>query len=415
MRGRLAIPPTARRVLDQARSDRAGAVRSLEELSLEAQVALVCETPLGRRAELLALLPHPEHVVPLIPEAELCFTARAMGVGDSSWLLELATPEQLVACLDLDAWRGEDPDSESLGAWMGALAETEPAAQLRHLRAIDPELIVRFLRERALVSLKPSGDDDWQPPEGGQTLDAQFYLVARLEGDDLADLISLLHTLFQQDYWLYFRLLQGAIWELPTENEEWARRWRVGRLEDLGFPAWDEAMEIYGHLAPAALAQLPEGESALDVDAWRLPVWMPGLPAEAESGMALFRAIAELDDDERRACFYALVALANRVAVADGLPLGDAESTPTAIAKAARFASLGLEFVATQRRLSTAETLRRASLTRLFRVGANLEPDAARPEAAQRAARPEAAQRAAGERSRTEGEAPDSDPPDSSD
>ena len=79
---------------------------------------------------------------------------------------------------------------------------------------------------------------------------------------------------------------------------------------------------------------------------WHLPVFMPELPAVADSKLSLFRAAAVLDDEARRAFAYAFLALANQVAVADKLPLGDAESIPTAIEKAAQVASRGLDALA---------------------------------------------------------------------
>ena len=59
--------------------------------------------------------------------------------------------------------------------------------------------------------------------------------------------------------------------------------------------------------------------------------------------------------------------------------LGDAESTPRAIEKTARFASDGLEFVAAELGLEAVEILRRVRIERLFRLGANLDPEGARP------------------------------------
>jgi len=379
MRGRLAIPPTARRALEVARSSRVDATRLLGELSLEAQLALVCETPVARRAELIALAPDPEALVPLLPEAELCFTVKAVGLADAGWLLEIASPEQVVACLDLDAWKGDVPDRAGLDAWLEALTESSPESLLPVLHALDPELVVSFLKGRIAAVAKPPDADGWDPPDGSQTLEGQFWFCALGEDDDLAPVLAVLRTLFELDYWTYFRMMQGVIWELDAENEEWARRWRSGRLEDLGFPTWEEAMRIYATLAPGRLGELPPGAAPLAASAWHLPVWMPQLPGPAASGPSIFRAIAELDAEERRAAFYAFVALANRLAVADGLPLADAESIPRALDKAARLASLGLEHLVRERGLSPVEILRRAEMERLFRVGANLDPGAARP------------------------------------
>jgi hypothetical protein len=371
-------PPAARRVLDLARSDREAAQQALAAMPLEAQVELVCETPVSRRAALLELLPAPEQVVPLLPEAELCFTVKAIGLESAAWLLEHATPEQVVACVDLDAWEGTLPDRAKLDAWLSALVEAGEDPLLRGVQALDPELLTLYLKSRVEVFLR-ANDDDWQPPSGAQTLDGQFWFRALGEGDDVAAIVALLRALFERDYWTYFRLLQAAIWELETETEEWALRWRAGRLEDLGFPAWEEAMGLYRYLPPEQLAALPEGVDPLAAGVrWQLPVWVPRLPVDAAEGVLLFRAIAELGAEERRTAFHALVALANQIAVADRLPLSDAESTPRAIEKAARIASLGLEHLAREHGIPHVAVLRRAPLERLFRVGANLDPAKAR-------------------------------------
>ena len=100
---------------------------------------------------------------------------------------------------------------------------------------------------------------------------------------------------------------------------------------------------------------------------------MPRLPELPDETPSLLRALLELDEEGRRAALYRLIALANRVAVADQLPLGDAETVPAALQKALRVASTGLEYVATRRGLSHRDVARRASLTHLFRVGANLD------------------------------------------
>jgi hypothetical protein len=372
-------PPAARRILELARNDRDAARRELSEQPLDAQVELVCETPVARRGALLDLLAEPERVIPLLPEAELCFTVKAIGLESASWLLEHATPDQVVACIDLDAWQGTLPDRRSLDLWISALIDAGDEPLVRSLQTIDPELLTLFLKDRIWVTLR-ANDDDWQPPAGAETLDGQFFFQALGEGDDVAAVTGMLRTLFERDYWSYFRLLQSVIWELGTETEEWALRWRSGRLEDLGFPSWEEAMSIYRYLPPEQIATLPRGADPLAPSTrWHLPVWLPRLPADAEVGGLLFRSIAALDSEERRTAFHALVALANRVAVADRMVLSDSESTPRAIEKAARFASAGLEHLAREAGLEPVEVLRRAPLERLFRVGANLDPEAAKP------------------------------------
>ena len=97
-------PDDPRAVLKLARENRRAAVEALRATPVEDQVALVCNAPRAARGELLDLLPEPERVIPLLPEAELCFTVKAIGLADSAWVLEHATPEQVTAAIDLDAW-----------------------------------------------------------------------------------------------------------------------------------------------------------------------------------------------------------------------------------------------------------------------------------------------------------------------
>jgi hypothetical protein len=369
----------ARQLLDLARRDRRAAEEAIAKLPPDAQLALVCEAPLSQRGALLDLLADPEKLVPALPEAEFCFTVKAIGLADAAWLLDHATPEQVVAAIDLDAWSGTALDRTAARDWLEALARTSSESQLRALEALDLEVLVLALSARMGVAQKPTDDEGWTPPPGAQTLEGQFHYWARDEGDDLADVTTLLRTLFEGAYWTYFRLMQGLLWELVADTEEWALRWRTGRLEDLGFPPWDEAARIYRFLRPAELAALPAGERPFLVAAWRLPVWIPRLPEAVGPRARVFDAIAGLDEEERRAAFYAFVALANKVAVADRLPLGDASSTPSAIAKTARFASDGLAHLAAENALEDVEVLRRVSLERLFCVGANLDPASARP------------------------------------
>jgi hypothetical protein len=55
----------------------------MSDLDLDAQVALVCETPVARRSELIDLSLQSEALIAQLPPAELCFTAKAVGLHDA--------------------------------------------------------------------------------------------------------------------------------------------------------------------------------------------------------------------------------------------------------------------------------------------------------------------------------------------
>jgi hypothetical protein len=161
----------ARDLLALVRTDRASAELAVARLPIEEQLALVCEAPVSRRQDLLQLLPEPERVIPLLPEAELCFTVKAVGLADATWILEYATPDQIVACLDLDAWRGVALERTTLDAWLTALAQTDDEAFAKSALSLDPELLVLYLKDRIDVFVKPPDSEDtgWQPPPGATT------------------------------------------------------------------------------------------------------------------------------------------------------------------------------------------------------------------------------------------------------
>jgi len=192
-----AFIPEARRLLKLARDDRRAAERELAALRPELQATVICEAPLSIRRQMIELLPSPEDVIPLIPEAEFTYICRSIGLEDASWLLPMATETQLVTAFDLDAWSGLSIDHTRLDLWMAALADSDDETTLRAARALDPEMLVLFLRNHVDVTLKPSEqeDPDWSPPDNSQTLEGQFYFVAKDPKDDIAPLLHLLHTL----------------------------------------------------------------------------------------------------------------------------------------------------------------------------------------------------------------------------
>jgi hypothetical protein len=169
-------------------------------------------------------------------------------------------------------------------------------------------------------------------------------------------------------------MMQGVTWELDAETEEWALRWRTGRLLDLGFPDEDEALSLYAILPARSVGELPERAATAEELTWRLPIWMPRLPVSSSSHHSLLRALAALGEDERKTLLFALLNVANRVAVAKRLSLGDADSIPIALDEAIATVSRGLDHLVAAHGVAATEVLRRASLERLFRVGITLEP-----------------------------------------
>src|SRR5262249_6238072 len=162
-------------LLALARRDPRAAEQALGALPIAAQVAVVCEAPLAERGRILGLAPNPEALIPELPPAELCFTIKAIGLADAAWVLEHATPEQSVAALDLDAWRGNELDVATANEWLQAIARISPEARVQTIEALDAELLALALRARIGVVQRPDDAEGWLPPASSQTLEGQFH------------------------------------------------------------------------------------------------------------------------------------------------------------------------------------------------------------------------------------------------
>ena len=66
-------------------------------------------------------------IVPQIPEEEFYYLAKAVGSGDISDLMQLASPEQVRACLDFDIWDRDQLALERLALWCESLETLLPS------------------------------------------------------------------------------------------------------------------------------------------------------------------------------------------------------------------------------------------------------------------------------------------------
>jgi hypothetical protein len=101
------------------------------------------------RNEILEVVECIDQVVPRLPEAELASTIVASGVTDAGWLVEFATPEQRVACVDLDCWKDVRLSPSRLMEWIDALIEAGPETLAAAFDELDLEVWILALKEMA--------------------------------------------------------------------------------------------------------------------------------------------------------------------------------------------------------------------------------------------------------------------------
>jgi hypothetical protein len=349
-------------ILRLARSRPDEARRRLRALEVEAQARACLDVRPEVRCEFLMLVDHPENVVPLLPDAEVCITARATAMSEGAWLLEMASAEQRQACFDLDCWNEMEFLPERAVEWLDGLVEAGRQTVASAVEQVDLELWILTLREVTGIAVLNKEDE---PPPGAVSIDGVVYWLPR-DPNVASRVLEIAHAAFEHAPSHYWRIVYALLFESPSECEEYAYRWRVGRLADLGFPERGDAMRVYRPLEPEAA---PVWGDASQVGAL---VGAEALPKRLE-GTLLGDALSRLPAQRATDVLYYVLAVANALAIADRLRLSEAESVPRALEKAVRGIELGLRELAKRRELPVEEILDRTLSMDLFRIGATLD------------------------------------------
>ena len=317
-----------------------------------------------RRLDVILGAPDPGALVRSLPAEELYFLVRDLGLADAAELVQLASPEQFRSFLDLDAWRGTAPEPVRVLPWLraarsGALRSDAAAARWReHLGALDPEMLSLVLLDVLRIhDLESDPDPEIQGDRFLRTPEGRYVVEFLVEGADYAAARALLDDLYAQDPLGAARLLESVRWDLRSELEESALRWRSGRLADLGYPDLQEALSWYARppAAPAAAPGLPERPPGFFL-------------AEFRRGSLLDRAAERLDPEAAGRFERQLLAAANAALVADAVDPADLAAVRRSVESARALLELGLEAAGSDE-ARAAEALATTPLKRLFQQG----------------------------------------------
>ena len=317
----------------------------LRQVPLESQTELALRLPVQERLAFLLHSPKPMRLVRSIPDADFYLTVREAGPIDAAPLLRLASYDQLQHLIDLESWRSQRFDADRSGAWVAMLLEADEKALSRFVRQADEELLAILLRSWVRVEqieyedgaekhghgISEAGTD-----EALVTPDGYYYFTPSVP-EHAAAIRRLLQILFQEFPERYQQALWAAQWELPAELEEKALHWRQSRLEEHGFPAWEEALGIYApptgarrcaEPVPASDAQTPEASHA--------PLMLFG------SGSLLAEGLERVPAKAMERALQEIASLANAVLIADELDSGEPAAHRLALEKAASLIDIAL-------------------------------------------------------------------------
>ena len=156
----------------------------------------------------------------------------------------------------------------------------------------------------------------------------------------------------------------AALHELPAEVEEQALHWRQSRLEERGFPPWEEALAVYA--PPMGTRSHPLAPAPADPDGLTAPLSPLSLPTVRDQ---LGPAIERLGGELRDRVLHEFFGLGNHLLVADGRDTGDPAAHRMALEKAAGYVGIALEIRGVSTPSRARETLATHPLNELFREG----------------------------------------------
>ncbi|MDC0708399.1 DUF6178 family protein [Stigmatella sp. ncwal1] len=329
----------------------------------DAQLALrelrrqLTQLPPRKRLDALIESPEAQALVRSLPAELLFITLQEIGLADATDLVQLASPAQFRAFVDLGAWKRDRIDSHGVLTWLRAARGDEPEEFLRKLHGMDLEILEYLLREFTAVYDLEEDPDVHPPGVTMETPEGRYLVEFKVEGAEQAALRMILNDLIAENPFEAVRLLEATRWEIPSELEEAAYRFRTARLQDLGFPTLDEAASLFSRV-DTGTAPARSGQAAL-------------VPAQGRVDY-LDAAVRGLSELERENLEDELRGVANAALVAELADPGDLEAVRSVGEMVRDYLSLGLEHLSGAEPALAPDLVRDTPLRRIFQVGFSL-------------------------------------------
>jgi hypothetical protein len=338
----------------------------------------------AEKVDFLLALPDAEEVVQALAPDEFALLVAEVGLNDAPELVALASPRQLQATVDLDAWHDGELDGMTVGHWLQVALEAGGDTAARWVAAQEDALLALYLAQTLLV-IPREVDEAPEIPEGREVFDSPdgtLVLAARPDDPQLASARALVDLLFEEGVERGRTVLHALRWELPAQLADDVLRLRHARLQEMGFADRDEARtELYVFEDPHAT--LAAWQARWRGTAGTTPGLQPYLAAaddgklglalaEPPAGGLLAQAMAQLTTEERARLHDALVRLTYQVQSARADKPTDLEVLPRWARHTLTTLTLGLAAAAEEDVAYASVLLRVTPVAALFRVGHGL-------------------------------------------
>lgn len=306
-------------------------------------------------------------------------------------ILPHASAEQITGLFDLDAWEHDRLAIARAREWLDRIVDAYREASVERGRLTDliydtdPEMwILANAAATAIADIDEPDNDEfrqqvledmsalrtWETPDG--------HYVVGVPDNELGNMtLRVLFAVYDDSLTEGRKLISAIKWSVHNEVEEELLRWRKGRLADLGFPEWDEAMRLFTPLSRDAVAGRRDDEEAAQAHIPDRLGKPPGSLPPASLGMPrdlLRRVMQRLDDDEYDLRLREFLLLANELMAAQRFEPGDEALQERAVAQAQATLNLACELLLAAEPQADPEGFIAARITsvglrKLFRFG----------------------------------------------
>lgn len=339
--------------------------------------ATLSPTTVKQRIEQLLAAPDSAALVQALSPVE--YTVLLKAAPDMrAMLLQLGHPEQIRTVLDLDCWHKDTLQSPRVLEWLEALQHSGEDICVQTLQALDSEMLSVVLHRHIRVNAALPSEEEEDPGPYDEVLSNELYRVTFVDLDSPLNerVAEFLRLLRMTDLDMYYSLMQGTMWAEESDLEEWAYRWKTGRLQDEGIPDYYEALEAYHVVDVEPLDALPP-----------VPLEPPGVPASAEesglvpsyawsltpSGSLLAQALqGDFTPATLERLCWEMVSLCNKAVVLDQVDFADTTAVRASLECVHAYVNIGLEYLSNQVPRQLVPLLTERSLLSICQVGFSL-------------------------------------------
>lgn len=324
-----------------------------------------------------------------IPSETLFLAIKNASADLTQWVFENALPDQIKALIDLNCWEGDRFLPEVFDVFFKNMSLQSPEKLLDYMKGIDSEIWIRGLMSISEVIDFDPQNPPLEIPEDEILLSPDNKYLLRVTTKDSSQKEALrlwLNTSSMADIELQRKFLEACKWEIISDLDEFQYQMKKGRLEEIGFVDYYEAIGLYSVGNAEALKKIllaspiknkitsqksliEDVELDLELDSTLLPDVIIGHTAHTKSFFAQTLMTFKEGTQERLVLSRELARTLNAALSADKLLPKSLERIQEGIDRSHSYLSLGLLLLSKGQAIEAKTVLQTQKISDIFRLG----------------------------------------------